>query len=239
VRLPAAHTGVFALKPSLGRVPMYPLLLRIILPEKSATFRDHAPLPRSRCRADDGVADAVSLMTVLTRPDPRDFMALPRRDIDWPQALDADLKGKRIGLVHDIGAGLKPQPQVRDSHRGRRTRVRGSRRRGHNGNGILDGGGRDCHTPHSPCGPAMAMGSGVVLYRRLGAGGWPPVATDMAKSSGILLGARPMRVYEAIVKGLEAVGVDAAFGGAGENAASLMLALAAIEESIAKMLGVD
>ena len=34
-----------------------------------------------------------------------------------------------------------------------------------------------------------------------------------------------MRVYEAIVKGLEAVGVDAAFGGAGENAAGLMLAL--------------
>ena len=34
-----------------------------------------------------------------------------------------------------------------------------------------------------------------------------------------------MRVYEAIVKGLEEVGVDAAFGGAGENAASLMLAL--------------
>jgi acetolactate synthase I/II/III large subunit len=34
-----------------------------------------------------------------------------------------------------------------------------------------------------------------------------------------------MRVYEAIVKGLEGVGVRAAFGGAGENAASLMLAL--------------
>ena len=34
-----------------------------------------------------------------------------------------------------------------------------------------------------------------------------------------------MRVYEAIVKGLESVGVDAAFGGAGENAAGLMLAL--------------
>ena len=34
-----------------------------------------------------------------------------------------------------------------------------------------------------------------------------------------------MRVYEAIVKGLEGIGVDAAFGGAGENAASLMLAL--------------
>jgi acetolactate synthase-1/2/3 large subunit len=34
-----------------------------------------------------------------------------------------------------------------------------------------------------------------------------------------------MRVYEAIVKALEGVGVDAAFGGAGENAASLLLAL--------------
>src|SRR6185312_3449471 len=36
-----------------------------------------------------------------------------------------------------------------------------------------------------------------------------------------------MRVYEAIVKGLEGVGVEAAFGGAGENAAGLMLALKA------------
>jgi acetolactate synthase-1/2/3 large subunit len=34
-----------------------------------------------------------------------------------------------------------------------------------------------------------------------------------------------MRVYEAIVKGLESVGVDAAFGGAGENSASALLAL--------------
>ena len=36
---------------------------------------------------------------------------------------------------------------------------------------------------------------------------------------------RSMRVYEAIIKGLEGIGVDAAFGGAGENAASLLLAL--------------
>ena len=34
-----------------------------------------------------------------------------------------------------------------------------------------------------------------------------------------------MRVYEAIVKGLESIGVDAIFGGAGENSASLLLAL--------------
>jgi len=34
-----------------------------------------------------------------------------------------------------------------------------------------------------------------------------------------------LKVYEAIVKGLEGIGVEAAFGGAGENAAGLMLAL--------------
>jgi acetolactate synthase I/II/III large subunit len=34
-----------------------------------------------------------------------------------------------------------------------------------------------------------------------------------------------MRVYEAIVKGLEGIGVTAAFGGAGENAAGMMIAL--------------
>lgn len=34
-----------------------------------------------------------------------------------------------------------------------------------------------------------------------------------------------MRIYEAIVKGLESVGVEAAFGGAGENAAGMMIAL--------------
>ena len=40
-----------------------------------------------------------------------------------------------------------------------------------------------------------------------------------------------MRVYEAIVKGLEGIGVEAAFGGAGENAAGLMLALKHSRES--------
>jgi len=39
-----------------------------------------------------------------------------------------------------------------------------------------------------------------------------------------------LRVYEAIVKGLEGLGVEAAFGGAGENAAGLMLALSESEK---------
>jgi aspartyl-tRNA(Asn)/glutamyl-tRNA(Gln) amidotransferase subunit A len=96
VRLPAAYNGVFALKPSLGRVPIYPPFLGRVV----------GPMTRT-------VADAALLMTALTKPDPRDYMALPYERIDWPARLAADVKGKRLGLVLDIGIGLKPQPAVR------------------------------------------------------------------------------------------------------------------------------
>jgi aspartyl-tRNA(Asn)/glutamyl-tRNA(Gln) amidotransferase subunit A len=98
VRLPAAYNGVFALKPSLGRVPIYPPFLGRVV----------GPMTRT-------VADAALLMTALAKPDPRDFMALPFNPIDWPARLDGDVKGKRLGLVTDIGIGLKPQPAVRAS----------------------------------------------------------------------------------------------------------------------------
>ena len=82
VRLPAAYTGVFALKPSLGRVPIYPPFLGRVV----------GPITRT-------VMDAALLMTVLTRPDRRDYMALPYQEIDWPASLDADLRvGRRVAL---------------------------------------------------------------------------------------------------------------------------------------------
>src|SRR5580704_16340232 len=85
VRLPAAYNGVFALKPSLGRVPIYPPFLGRVV----------GPMTRT-------VADAALLMTALTRPDPRDYMALPHEAIDWPGRLGGDagiaIKGKKLGL---------------------------------------------------------------------------------------------------------------------------------------------
>src|ERR1022692_1124251 len=36
---------------------------------------------------------------------------------------------------------------------------------------------------------------------------------------------RPMRIYQAVVQALEGLGVDVMFGGAGENDATLLLAL--------------
>jgi aspartyl-tRNA(Asn)/glutamyl-tRNA(Gln) amidotransferase subunit A len=100
VRLPAAYNGVFALKPSLGRVPIYPPYLGRVV----------GPMTRT-------VADGALLMTALTKPDARDYMALPYQEIDWSslQQGDAqsDLKGKKFGLLLDIGIGLAPQPAVR------------------------------------------------------------------------------------------------------------------------------
>jgi len=96
VRLPAAYNGIFALKPSLGRVPIYPPYLG----------RVTGPMTRH-------VRDAALLLRELAKPDPRDYMALPYEARDWARELSADVKGKKLGLVLDIGAGLPVQPAVR------------------------------------------------------------------------------------------------------------------------------
>src|SRR5215467_4618153 len=100
VRLPAAYNGIFALKPSLGRVPIYPPFLGRVV----------GPMTRT-------VADAALLMTALTKPDARDYMALPYQEIDWRGIVEGDdqgdLKGKKLELVLKIGIGLGLQPAVR------------------------------------------------------------------------------------------------------------------------------
>jgi aspartyl-tRNA(Asn)/glutamyl-tRNA(Gln) amidotransferase subunit A len=96
VRLPAAYNGIVGFKPSLGRVPIYPPYLG----------RVTGPLTRT-------VTDAALLMAVLSRPDARDYMALPVEDIDWLGALEGGVKGKRFGLLLDAGVGLKTEPAVR------------------------------------------------------------------------------------------------------------------------------
>ncbi len=97
VRLPATHCGLFALKPSLGRVPIYPPYIG----------RVAGPMTRT-------VEDAALLMNVLARPDARDFMSLPYQAIDYGAGLDGlELKGLRIGFLPDLQAGLAPHPEVR------------------------------------------------------------------------------------------------------------------------------
>jgi aspartyl-tRNA(Asn)/glutamyl-tRNA(Gln) amidotransferase subunit A len=95
VRLPAGWCGIFTLKPSLGRVPLDP------------PFQGRVAGPMTRT-----VADSALFMRVLSRPDPRDHMSLPPAEIDWG-ALERDVKGLRIGLHLDAGAGLAVLPEVR------------------------------------------------------------------------------------------------------------------------------
>jgi aspartyl-tRNA(Asn)/glutamyl-tRNA(Gln) amidotransferase subunit A len=98
VRLPAGWCGIFALKPSLGRVPIYP----------PYAGRVAGPMTRS-------VSDAALMMATLALPDARDTMSLPYQPIDW-QHLDRDhINGLRIGLLMDAGWGLAVAPEVREA----------------------------------------------------------------------------------------------------------------------------
>ncbi|MEO5697426.1 MAG: amidase [Burkholderiaceae bacterium] len=95
VRLPAGWCGIFALKPSLGRIPIFP------------PYAGRAAGPMTR-----NVADAALMMATLSLPDARDAMSLPYQAIEW-QRLDRDLAGLRVGLMLDAGWGLATQPDVR------------------------------------------------------------------------------------------------------------------------------
>jgi aspartyl-tRNA(Asn)/glutamyl-tRNA(Gln) amidotransferase subunit A len=97
VRLPATHCGIFALKPSLGRVPINPPYLG----------RVAGPMTRS-------VGDSALMMAVLSKPDARDFMSLPR--CEEKMFLDAralNPRGLKIGLLMDMQVGLPVNAQTR------------------------------------------------------------------------------------------------------------------------------
>jgi aspartyl-tRNA(Asn)/glutamyl-tRNA(Gln) amidotransferase subunit A len=97
VRLPATHCGIFALKPSLGRIPVYPPYLGRVVGPMTRTVRDSA-----------------LLMNVLSRPDSRDFMSLPPEARDYTAGLETlEPKGLRIGFLPDMKTGLPVHPEVR------------------------------------------------------------------------------------------------------------------------------
>ena len=94
IRLPAGWCGLVGLKPSDGRVPIDPPYIG----------RVAGPLTRS-------VDDAALMMATLAQPDARDYASLPPAALDWRIA-PAALRGKRIGLVAEIGCGDKPSQSV-------------------------------------------------------------------------------------------------------------------------------
>jgi aspartyl-tRNA(Asn)/glutamyl-tRNA(Gln) amidotransferase subunit A len=97
VRLPACWCGLFALKPSLGRIPIDPPYVG----------RVAGPMTRT-------VDDAALMMSVLSKPDRRDGMSLPPDSINW-KALDKSPRKLRIGLMLDAGVGQALEPDVRET----------------------------------------------------------------------------------------------------------------------------
>lgn len=99
IRIPASFSGIFGYKQSFGRVPAYPS-------SPFGTLAHVGPMTRS-------VADAALMLTVISRPDPRDWHALPAEARDYRAALGAGIKGLRAAYAPTI-AGVPVDREVAD-----------------------------------------------------------------------------------------------------------------------------
>lgn len=89
VRIPAAFCGNVGHKPSFGRVPAFPL-------SPFGSVSHLGPHTMS-------VADAALMMTVITRPDSRDWTSLPYDPRDYSVGLDDGIRGLRIAYSPTLG----------------------------------------------------------------------------------------------------------------------------------------
>jgi aspartyl-tRNA(Asn)/glutamyl-tRNA(Gln) amidotransferase subunit A len=82
IRIPASFCGLFGMKASMGRVPLWPGCRDERLPGASGweSIEHVGPLTRN-------VADAALMLSVIAGPDPRDRLSLPGGDVDWTAAV--------------------------------------------------------------------------------------------------------------------------------------------------------
>jgi aspartyl-tRNA(Asn)/glutamyl-tRNA(Gln) amidotransferase subunit A len=98
VRIPGAFCGNFGLKPSFGRVPAYPL-------SPFGTVSHLGPHTMS-------VRDAALMLTVLARPDARDWTSLPPDGRDYTIGLDDGIRGLRVAWSPTLGYAKNVHPEV-------------------------------------------------------------------------------------------------------------------------------
>jgi aspartyl-tRNA(Asn)/glutamyl-tRNA(Gln) amidotransferase subunit A len=98
VRIPSSFCGIPAIKPSFGRVPAFPL-------SPMGTVAHIGPHARS-------VEDLALLLTVMSRPDARDWTSLPCDPRDYRQDLSAGVRGLRVAFSPDLGYVKHVDPEV-------------------------------------------------------------------------------------------------------------------------------
>jgi aspartyl-tRNA(Asn)/glutamyl-tRNA(Gln) amidotransferase subunit A len=98
IRIPASFTGVVGLKPTYGRVPAWPL-------SPFGTVAHLGPMTRT-------VEDAALMLTVISRPDVRDWHALPPDGTDYRVGLAGGVAGLRIAASPTLGF-VEVDPEVR------------------------------------------------------------------------------------------------------------------------------
>ena len=98
IRIPASLTGTVGMKPSWGRVPVYPGCRNESQPGASGweSLEHIGPITRT-------VADAALALSVLSGPTPRDRHSLPSEGLDWTDLDPAKLRGLRIAFTPDLG----------------------------------------------------------------------------------------------------------------------------------------
>ena len=98
VRIPAAFCGIFALKPTYGRVPLYPA-------SAFGTLAHVGPMTRD-------AADAALLLDVIAAPDSRDWSGLPPAPGSFAAGLSGGVKGLRVAYSPSLGGQVAVRPAV-------------------------------------------------------------------------------------------------------------------------------
>lgn len=106
LRIPASFSGVVGFKPSPGRVPSWP-------PSLFATLSSAGPLTRS-------VDDAALMMDIISKPDARDWHALPLAPPGFVSALKNPLPKLTIAYAPGIN-DITPDAEVMEALEEKRT----------------------------------------------------------------------------------------------------------------------
>lgn len=107
IRIPASFCGLFGMKASMGRVPLWPGCRDATLPGASGweSIEHVGPITRT-------AADAALMLSVIAGPDPRDRWSIPTIDVDWVAAAARPWPRKLKALYWRQWPGLPIDPGV-------------------------------------------------------------------------------------------------------------------------------